>query len=66
MVTVREDGSLLLDGMLNADELGNLLGESRDEDHFSGHYHTLGGLVMGTLERVPVEGGHVCCGQVSL
>jgi putative hemolysin len=63
MVTVRGDGSLLIDGMLSADELRNLLEESSEEGHFSGHYHTLGGLVMKTLERVPVEGDMFVLGK---
>ncbi|MGD9048371.1 MAG: hemolysin family protein [Anaerolineae bacterium] len=58
----REDGSWLLDGMLPADEVKQLLGI--DSLPYEGsQYQTLGGLVMLRLERVPSTGDHfLCCG----
>jgi putative hemolysin len=49
----REDGTLLVDGMLGLDELKQLLGVARlpgeDPD-----FHTLGGYLMARLNRVPM------------
>lgn len=51
----RADGSVLMDGLLAADELKEHLGLGRlpreDED-----YQTVGGMVMVSLERVPAPG----------
>ncbi len=52
----REDGSLLVDGLLAVDELKGHLrlgGLPREE---AADYHTVGGMVMDTLGRVPAEG----------
>lgn len=52
----RADGSWLLDGMLALDRVSQLL-ELRDGlDNPSASYHTLGGLVMDQLGRVPEVG----------
>ncbi|MFZ5818421.1 MAG: hemolysin family protein [Chloroflexota bacterium] len=50
--TQRQDGSWLLDGMLDVDEFKELfhLGDLPDEDD----YETLGGFVMVSLGRIPV------------
>jgi putative hemolysin len=52
----REDGSLMVDGLLAVDELkGHLrLGELPREKEAD--YHTVGGMVMDSLGRVPAEG----------
>jgi putative hemolysin len=49
----REDGSLLVDGMVGLDELKQILGVA----HLSGEdpeFHTLGGYLMARLNRVPM------------
>jgi len=53
----REDGSLLVDGLLAAEELEDRLGigEERPRGEGSG-YQTVGGMVMGALGRVPAAG----------
>jgi len=53
----RDDGSWLLDGSLDIDTVLRTLGDDSivsEED--SRHYHTLGGLVMSALGRVPQVG----------
>jgi len=52
----RADGSFLIDGRLQIDELKELLGMSKLPDEESGGYQTLGGLVMLQVGRVPVTG----------
>jgi putative hemolysin len=53
-VTQRQDGSWLLDGMLDVDEFKELfkLGELPNEDD----YETLGGFVMASLGTIPESG----------
>jgi putative hemolysin len=54
----REDGSWLLDGLLSTDELKELLQRDTLPSEASGNYHTLGGLVVTVLGRVPQSGDH--------
>jgi putative hemolysin len=52
-VVRREDGTLLIDGMVGLDELKQVLGLS----HLTGEdadFHTLGGYLMARLNRVPM------------
>ncbi|HEV2098381.1 MAG TPA: hemolysin family protein [Stellaceae bacterium] len=52
-VVRREDGTLLIDGMVGLDELKQVL----DISHLSGEdadFHTLGGYLMARLNRVPM------------
>jgi putative hemolysin len=54
----REDGTLLVDGMLGLDELKQLLGVA----HLPGEdpdFHTLGGYLMARLNRVPMAADRV-------
>ncbi len=53
-VTIREDGSLLIDGKLTIDDLRETLGtgEFPDDDD----YQTLGGFIIYTLGRLPRAG----------
>ncbi|HTV90938.1 MAG TPA: hemolysin family protein [Stellaceae bacterium] len=57
-VVRREDGTLLVDGMLGLDELKQLLGVAQlpgeDPD-----FHTLGGYLMARLNRVPMVADRV-------
>lgn len=57
MIVRREDGSWLMDGAVDLDALFRALGDDSllsDEDRQ--HFHTLGGLVMLALDRVPRVG----------
>ena len=58
LVVQREDGSWLLDGMIPMSDLKELLRLPAIPDEEGGTYKTLGGFVMGTLHRIPVEGDH--------
>lgn len=55
-VVTRPDGSLLVDGKLQTDDLKELLKISDLPGGDSGSYQTLGGLVMLQVGRVPVTG----------
>jgi putative hemolysin len=50
----RHDGSLLLDGMMASDELRSRL--DLPELPYAGTYHTVAGLMLALLKRVPREG----------
>jgi putative hemolysin len=57
-VVRREDGTFLIDGMIGLDELKDVL----DIAHLPGEdtdFHTLGGYLMGQLNRVPVVADRV-------
>jgi putative hemolysin len=55
----RDDGSWLLDGMLAIPELKDILGLRSVVEEERGRYHTLAGMLMQLLGRVPVETDHV-------
>ncbi|MBN2257759.1 MAG: HlyC/CorC family transporter [Anaerolineaceae bacterium] len=55
-VVTREDGSLLLDGMLLVDELKEVLNLNYREGEEEGNYDTLSGFVMTALGRIPETG----------
>jgi putative hemolysin len=52
----RPDGSWLIDGKLQIDDLKEVLKITKLPDEESGSYQTLGGLVMLQVGRVPVTG----------
>jgi len=54
---VRHDGSLLLDGMMASDELRARL--NLPELPHAGTYHTVGGLMLALLGRLPKEGDRI-------
>jgi putative hemolysin len=56
----REDGSMLMDGMLAADEVKLALGIGSLPDEED--YHTLAGFILAQLGRVPQEGATVAYG----
>ena len=56
MIVTRPDGSWLLDGALELDDLRRLLGDDGFAADARGFYHTVGGLAMLVLGRVPVTG----------
>jgi putative hemolysin len=53
---MREDGSWLLDGMIPIPELKDTLGLRAVPEEEKGSYHTLSGLVMWLLGRLPQTG----------
>jgi putative hemolysin len=55
-VVQRPDGSMLIDGKLQIDDLKDALHIGRLPSEDSGSYQTLGGLVMLQVGRVPVTG----------
>jgi putative hemolysin len=60
-IVEREDGSYLMDGMLPADELKEMFEIKSLPEEKAGLYHTLGGLVMTYLKRIPTAGDHFEC-----
>ena len=52
----RADGSWLLDGKIQIDEMKEILGVAKLPEEDSGSYNTLGGFVMMQMGRVPVTG----------
>ena len=56
LYTRREDGSWLLDGLLDIDEMKELLDIDKLPEEEYGHYHTLGGFLMSELGTIPVVG----------
>jgi putative hemolysin len=52
----REDGSYLINGMLSVHEFLTLMDSEVGNDDDTPDYNTVGGLVMGELERLPIEG----------
>ena len=55
-IVQRDDGSLLLDGMLGIDDLREALGFRKFPE---GDYSTLAGLILRLLARIPQAGEHV-------
>jgi putative hemolysin len=55
----REDGTWLLDGMLAIPELKDVLDLKSVAEEERGRYHTLAGMLMQLLGRVPIETDHV-------
>ncbi|MGF1674243.1 MAG: hemolysin family protein [Rivularia sp. (in: cyanobacteria)] len=56
MIVRREDGSLLVDGLLSTDELKDLLGKKSLAQEETGIYYTLGGFIITFLKRIPKAG----------
>jgi putative hemolysin len=57
-LTVREDGSRLVDGLLNIDRLKEILEMDALPDEESGRYHTVSGFMMTQLGGIPSVGQH--------
>ncbi|MCH9054453.1 hemolysin family protein [Parathermosynechococcus lividus] len=55
----REDGSWLLDGLLSAYELKELLRRETLPEEESANYHTLGGLIITLFGRIPQSGDYI-------
>ena len=54
----REDGSWLLDGLIPIPELKDLLDLNTVPEEARSHYHTLSGMVMQLLGKLPQTGDH--------
>lgn len=52
----RHDGTLLVEGSVEVDDLQEVLGADILTDEERRHFHTVGGLVMDALERMPRTG----------
>lgn len=55
-VVVRDDGSLLVDGALPAEELREIFGSSRLPDEDAHDFHTAAGMVIAHFGRIPNVG----------
>ena len=53
------DGSVIIDGMTQVEDVNEALGLSLGDPY----YTTIGGLVMGCLDRIPVVGDEVSVGK---
>jgi putative hemolysin len=58
-IVERDDGSLLIDGAYQMDELSERLGIPLPPNHA---YHTVGGFVLNRLRRLPKAGESFRCG----
>ncbi|MBF2062848.1 MAG: HlyC/CorC family transporter [Calothrix sp. C42_A2020_038] len=58
MVVKREDGSLLVDGLLSTDELKELLDQESLPEEDTEDYHTLAGFVITSLKYIPKAGDY--------
>ncbi len=56
LIVQREDGSWLLDGSLDINELKDLLDTESLPEETTGNFHTLGGFVIHFLGRIPHTG----------
>jgi len=56
LVVTREDGSLLVDGSLQVDDLRELMGSSQLPDADEGDYYTLAGMCIHYFGRIPHVG----------
>src|SRR5215470_15977686 len=56
MAVQRADGSWLLDGKIQIDDMKEILDMPKLPEEDSGNYNTLGGFVMLQMGRVPVTG----------
>lgn len=62
-VVVREDGSWLIDGSSPIEEVKDTLGVKRFPGEARGHYHTVAGLIMYALNRIPATGDRIVIGD---
>jgi len=66
MVITREDGSLLLDGLLPVIDLKDALNINKLPEEESNRYQTLNGLIMLLLGKMPMTADKVKVGAWSL
>ncbi|PJK09999.1 hemolysin [Lysobacteraceae bacterium NML08-0793] len=59
MVTVREDGSLLVDASLPVDDLRELIGSTRLPEEDEHDYHTAAGMLIAHFGRIPHVGEYL-------
>ena len=58
-VVKRQDGSWLVDGMVQIDEVKDLTGLASLPGQDTGEFHTLGGFLMAQMNRIPSVADHV-------
>jgi putative hemolysin len=61
-VVTREDGSMLVEGALNVDEVKHLLDEDDLPDEETFRFDTLAGFVISLLGKIPSTGDVICWG----
>jgi putative hemolysin len=57
-VVRREDGSYLIDGTYSVDQLWSAVGMQAHQPDDGAEFHTVGGLVMHCLKKIPTAGDH--------
>jgi len=55
-VQQRKDGAWLVDGLLNIDDLKEILKTAELPNEKDGRYHTVGGLMISQLQGIPTAG----------
>ncbi|WP_342677195.1 hemolysin family protein [Methanofollis sp. UBA420] len=63
-VVVREDGSWLIDGSAAVDNIKDVLSVDVFPGEEEGRYHSLAGLIMYILERIPTTGDYIELGDL--
>jgi putative hemolysin len=62
-IVVREDGSWLIDGSTPVEDIKDILSVKAFPGEGEGQYHTIAGLIMYVLNRIPRTGDHVELGE---
>lgn len=63
-VVVREDGSWLIDGSAAVDNIKDVLSVDVFPGEEEGRYHSIAGLIMYVLERIPTTGDYIELGDL--
>ncbi len=63
-VSVREDGSWLIDGDTPIEKLKDVLSVDSFPGEELGYYRTIAGLIIFILQRIPVTGDHIVLGEL--
>lgn len=62
----RADGSWLVDGSASIEDLNEAIGGALEQDDGGLDFTTVGGLVLSTLNRIPIEGDIIQAGRCTL
>ena len=62
-IVVREDGSWLIDGSTPVEDIKEILSVGTFPGEEEGQYHTIAGLIMYILNRIPRTGDHIELGE---
>jgi putative hemolysin len=63
-VVVREDGSWLIDGSTQVQDIKEVLSVDTFPGEEDGQYRTIAGLIMYVLNRIPITGDHIVLGEL--